>query len=92
MDSAGSDFSESLEEAQAYLLHPVLGARLIECAGIVAASQATTATQIFGDVDARKVRSSMSLFQRAAPDQPVFAEVLERHFGGLPDPATEALI
>jgi uncharacterized protein (DUF1810 family) len=82
----------SLDEARAYLAHPVLGPRLTECARIVAEAQDRTAEQIFGGLDAQKLRSSVTLFLRAAPDEPVFAEVLDRFFGGLPDPATDRLI
>jgi len=79
----------SLEEAGAYLGHRVLGPRLLECTGVVAASQQPSAEQIFGAVDARKLHSSMTLFLRAAPDQPLFAQVLDRYFAGIPDPATD---
>jgi uncharacterized protein (DUF1810 family) len=79
----------SLDEARAYLAHPVLGPRLRECAGIVAATTGRTAEQIFGAVDAMKVRSCMTLFHRAAPDEAVFGEVLDRFYDGRPDPATE---
>jgi uncharacterized protein (DUF1810 family) len=82
----------SLDEARAYLAHPVLGARLVECAGIVAATEGRTAEQIFGGVDALKLRSSATLFLRAAPGEPVFAQVLDRFFDGDPDPATDRLI
>ncbi len=82
----------SLDEARAYLAHPVLGPRLIECAGIVAGTEGRTAEQIFGEVDAMKLRSSATLFLRAAPEQPVFAEVLGRFFGGVPDPASDQLL
>ena len=82
----------SLDEARAYLAHPVLGPRLIECTGIVADTQGRTAEQIFGEIDAMKLRSSVTLFLRAAPGEPVFARVLARYFGGEPDPATERLI
>jgi uncharacterized protein (DUF1810 family) len=82
----------SLDEARAYLAHPVLGPRLIECAGIVAATQGRTAEQIFGEIDAMKLRSSVTLFLRAAPGEPVFAGVLTEYFDGEPDPATERLI
>jgi uncharacterized protein (DUF1810 family) len=82
----------SLDEARAYLAHPVLGPRLLECAGIVAATEGRTAEQIFGETDAMKLRSSATLFLRAAPQQPVFARVLGRFFGGAPDPATDRLI
>ncbi len=63
----------SLDEARAYLAHPVLGPRLIECARLVAGTRAQSAEQIFGSIDALKLRSSMTLFERAAPDEPAFA-------------------
>lgn len=82
----------ALAEARAYLDHPVLGPRLAECAGVVAALSGRTAEQIFGGVDALKLRSSMTLFLHAGPQQPAFRQVLDRYFGGVPDPATERLI
>ncbi|HEX5825661.1 MAG TPA: DUF1810 domain-containing protein [Candidatus Limnocylindrales bacterium] len=80
----------SLEEARAYLDHPVLGARLRQCAGIVLATTDRTALEIFGSTDAMKLRSSMTLFHRAAPAEPVFDQVLERYYDGRPDEATDA--
>jgi uncharacterized protein (DUF1810 family) len=82
----------SLAEARAYLAHPVLGARLVECAAILTGVSGRTAEQIFGEVDAMKLRSSMTLFMRAAPDEPVFRQVLDQYFGGMPDSATEQRI
>jgi uncharacterized protein (DUF1810 family) len=79
----------SLEEAKAYLQHPMLGPRLIECATIVASAQAGSAEQIFGSIDALKLRSSMTLFMRAEPGQGVFKQVLDRYFDGVADPATD---
>jgi uncharacterized protein (DUF1810 family) len=79
----------SLDEASAYLAHPVLGPRLIECASLVAETEGRTAEQIFGGIDALKLRSSMTLFLRAAPSEPVFSQVLSKYFGGVPDPATD---
>ena len=79
----------SLDEARAYLAHPVLGARLIECATILTALADRTAEQVFGEVDALKLRSSMTLFMHAAPREPVFGQVLGQYFGGEPDSATE---
>jgi uncharacterized protein (DUF1810 family) len=79
----------SLAEARAYLQHPVLGPRLVECATLVATSPAVSAENIFGTVDAVKLRSSMTLFHRANPDQPAFGEVLDRYFGGQADPETD---
>jgi len=79
----------SLAEARAYLAHPLLGRRLVECAEIVATSPAESAVAIFGPVDAMKLRSSMTLFRRADPAAAVFGEVLDRYFGGTSDPETE---
>jgi uncharacterized protein (DUF1810 family) len=79
----------SLEEARAYVRHPVLGPRLINCARIVAETQGRSAAQIFGDTDAQKLRSSMTLFERAASGDPVFQHVLDLYFGGEADPATD---
>jgi uncharacterized protein (DUF1810 family) len=79
----------SLEEAEAYLRHPVLGPRLLECARIVADGAEADPRAIFGATDAMKLRSSMTLFARAAPDEPVFRQVLDRCFDGAADPATE---
>jgi uncharacterized protein (DUF1810 family) len=81
-----------LAEAQAYLAHPVLGPRLAECAAIVGGLSGRTAEQIFGGIDALKLRSSMTLFLRAAPERPVFRQVLDQYFGGKPDPATDQRI
>ena len=82
----------SLDEAKAYLEHPVLGPRLRECAAIVAGIQGKSAERIFGDVDAVKLHSSMTLFTRAAPDEPLFRQVLDQYFGGRADSATDRLI
>jgi uncharacterized protein (DUF1810 family) len=77
-----------LAEAQAYLAHPVLGPRLVECAELVASHQGLSAQQIFGGIDAIKLRSSMTLFALADPDQTIFKQVIEQYFDG-PDPKTE---
>ena len=82
----------SLDEAKAYLGHPVLGPRLAECAGAVADLEGRTARQIFGDTDERKLHSSMTLFLRADPRQGVFQEVLAKYFDGMPDAATDQLL
>ena len=82
----------SLDEARAYLLHPVLGSRLRECAAIVAGTPGRTAVAIFGGIDAQKLHSSMTLFLRAAPDEPVFGQVLASYFDGVPDPGTDLLL
>jgi uncharacterized protein (DUF1810 family) len=82
----------SLQEARAYLAHPVLGPRLIECATILAGLRGRTAEQVFGDVDALKLCSCVTLFMHAAPGEPVFRQVLDQYFGGVPDSATEQRI
>jgi uncharacterized protein (DUF1810 family) len=80
----------SLAEAQAYLKHPVLGPRLVECCRLVNIIEGRTATEIFGYPDDLKFRSSLTLFARAAPGQSVFAEALAKYFGNEPDPSTLA--
>jgi uncharacterized protein (DUF1810 family) len=81
----------SLAEARAYVAHPVLGPRLREIAAVVAESP-PGAEEIFGGIDTMKLRSSMTLFRRAAPDEPVFQAVLDRHFAGQPDWMTEQML
>ena len=56
------------------------------------ATSGRSAEDILGGIDAVKLRSSMTLFHRAAPDEPVFRAVLDRFYGGRPDPATDALL
>jgi uncharacterized protein (DUF1810 family) len=80
----------SLDEARTYASHPVLGPRLVECARIVAGLTGRSAQEIFGPIDALKLRSSMTLFARAAPGTSVFRDVLDRYFGGEEDDATNA--
>ena len=82
----------SLEEARAYLAHPVLGDRLEQCARVLVDLHGRTADQIFGPVDAMKLRSSMTLFARAAAESPLFRDVLDRYCGGIADDATDALL
>lgn len=78
-----------LDEARAYLKHPVLGARLRQSAEVVLAVPDRTAEQVLGGIDAQKLRSSMTLFLRAAPDDHVFSRVLDRFFDGAADRATD---
>jgi uncharacterized protein (DUF1810 family) len=82
----------SLDEAKAYLAHPLLGVRLREVAAAILEGPGADAEQILGPIDAIKLRSSMTLFQRAAPGEPVFRAVLDRFFGGVEDPATVELL
>ena len=77
-----------LAEAQGYLAHPVLGPRLVECAEILASHSGFTAEHIFGGIDAVKLRSSMTLFAHADPEQAIFQQVIDQYFDG-PDPETE---
>lgn len=79
----------SLEEARAFLDHPVLGPRLRESARAIAAAPGQSADAVLGSVDAQKLKSSMTLFLRAAPDDPDFVEVLDRWFCGDVDEATD---
>jgi uncharacterized protein (DUF1810 family) len=79
----------SLDEARAYMADPVLGERLRECAGVVLGTKGRTANEIFGELDAMKVRSCMTLFVRAAPDEPLFQQVLDRYYDGIPDALTD---
>jgi uncharacterized protein (DUF1810 family) len=80
----------SLDEAKAYLAHPVLGERLRECARLALDVEGKSARQIFGSIDEMKFRSSMSLFARAAPDESLFQRCIDKYFGGGSDPATLA--
>jgi uncharacterized protein (DUF1810 family) len=77
-----------LAEAKAYLAHPVLGPRLIECAEILAAHRGLSAEQIFGGIDAMKLRSSMTLFANADPNEKIFKRVIDQYYDG-PDLETE---
>jgi uncharacterized protein (DUF1810 family) len=80
---------ESIDEARDYLRHPVLGPRLRECTSILLEAEERTAEQVLGVVDAMKLRSSMTLFHRAAPADPLFSAALDQFFGGQPDPETD---
>jgi len=82
-----------LDEARAYLDHDVLGPRLLECCrALLALDAGTTAEQVLGSVDTMKLRSSMTLFARADPDEQVFADVLDRYFEGTADERTIHLL
>ena len=83
---------DSWDEAVAYAAHPVLGARLRECASLVMGTCDRSAEDIFGAVDARKLQSSMTLFQAAAPEEPLFTEVLDKFYSGVPDPKTASTL
>ena len=77
-----------LEEARAYLAHPTLGRRLVECCRALTDLDTDDPVRVFGPVDAQKLRSSMTLFAHAAPDEPAFRAVLDHWFDGTEDDAT----
>ena len=80
----------SLAEARVYLDHPVLGLRLREAVGLMLRHAGTAPEAILGPVDAMKLRSCLTLFARAAPEEALFAQALAAFYGGAPDPATLA--
>lgn len=80
----------SLDEARAYLAHAELGPRLRRCTALVNAVEDRSALQIFGQPDDAKFRSCMTLFDKAADGDALFATALERFFDGRPDEATLA--
>src|SRR3569623_1860457 len=86
----------SLDEAQAYLRHPLLGDRLAQCSALVLASEGKSAAEIFGYPDELKYRSSMTLFARAALEEgkplSVLADCLRKYYGGHPDASTLAYL
>ena|ERR1700739_2274963 len=82
----------SLAEAQAYLDHDILGPRLRQCTHLVNSTEGRSVDDIFGWPDDLKVRSSMTLFARATPDNADFLRLLEKFYGGEEDPATVALL
>jgi uncharacterized protein (DUF1810 family) len=78
----------SIDEARAYLDHPVLGPRLTECTTLVNQVEGRTISDIFGFPDDAKFRSCITLFAHAALDNPVFKTALQKYFEGEEDPAT----
>ncbi len=83
---------KSEEEARQYLKHPVLGARLLECAKTVLDVQGRSASDIFGPPDDLKLRSSMTLFAQVSDPDSVFARVIDKYFHGKRDDKTLALL
>ena len=81
-----------LEEADAYLRHPVLGPRLIECAEAILAVEGRSAAEILGTPDDMKLRSCATLFARVSPPGSVFERILDRYYDGEPDPMTLRLL
>ena len=77
-----------LEEAREYYAHPVLGQRLREIIGALLALRGSDPVAVFGGIDSMKLKSSMTLFAVAAPDDPLFQQVLDKYYGGEQDVLT----
>jgi uncharacterized protein (DUF1810 family) len=75
----------SKDEAAAYWAHPLLGARLAECTRLMLSHPSLSALQILGPPDDLKFGSSMTLFEVAVPQEPLFGQAIERFFGGVRD-------
>ena len=74
-----------LEEAREYYAHPVLGQRLREISGALLELRGSDPVAVFGGIDSMKLKSSMTLFAVAAPDDPLFQQVLDKYYGGEQD-------
>lgn len=83
---------KSLAEAEAYLNHPVLGPRLVECAEAALSVEGRSANAIFGSPDDMKLRSCATLFARVAPAESVFHRLIDKYFQGRPDEKTLQLL
>jgi uncharacterized protein (DUF1810 family) len=83
---------KSREEAQAYLAHPILGPRLIECAEAALQVEGRSALQIFGSPDDMKLRSSATLFASVSPEGSVFHQIIDKYFDGKQDVRTVELL
>ena len=77
-----------LEEAREYYAHPVLGQRLREISGALLELRGSDPVAVFGGIDSMKLKSSMTLFAVAAPDDPLFRQVLDKYYGGEQDTLT----
>jgi uncharacterized protein (DUF1810 family) len=82
----------SIDEARAYLLHPMLGPRLRECVAAISASAGQSARDILGETDALKLRSSLTLFAAVSDGNDMFKDALMLFFDGIPDAPTLALL
>ena len=80
------------DEARAYLEHPVLGARLHQCCALLLEATGVSALDVFGEIDAMKLRSCLTLFEAVSPQTPIFKECLDRYFAGERDPLTKELL
>ena len=83
---------KSLDEARAYLDHPLIGARLVECAEAAMGIEGRSACQVFGSPDDMKLKSCATLFARVTPPDSVFARLLDKFFEGKPDGKTLGLL
>jgi uncharacterized protein (DUF1810 family) len=83
---------ESVAEARAYLAHPVLGPRLLECCGLLLQLPNDDIEDILGHPDDLKLRSCLTLFMAASPGQPVLRQCLDKFYGGEPDQRTVVLL
>jgi uncharacterized protein (DUF1810 family) len=83
---------KGIEEARAYLAHPVLGPRLRECAQAAVSCEGRSATEIFGSPDDLKLRSCATLFASISPPGSIFERLLEKYYGGEKDPKTLELL
>ena len=82
----------SLDEARAYWQHPLLGARLRRCVELLGRLPGSDPVPVLGAVDALKLRSCLTLFERAAPDEPLFGRLLAKYYAGARDAQTLALL
>ncbi len=82
----------SLDEARAYLSHPVLGPRLMESVHALLSLDGNDPVAVLGGIDAHKLQSSMTLFDQAAPQEPWFTAVLDRYYAGARDSATTSIL
>ena len=83
---------KTIEEAKEFLMHPILGKRLLECTNIIAEIENKTADEIFGYTDTIKLRSCMTLFNFFAPEHKVFAAVLKKYFNSKEDEQTLSIL
>lgn len=82
----------SIDEARAYLAHQVLGPRLLESVHALLNLQGSDPVAVLGGIDARKLQSSMTLFDRAGPQEPWFRALLDRYYAGAEDEATTSIL
>ncbi|PIF60124.1 DUF1810 domain-containing protein [Flavobacterium sp. 2] len=91
-DTANLYAIADLKEASEFLDHPILGKHLIEISELLLTFKRKSADGILGDLDARKLRSSMTLFSMTENTNPIFQEILDAFFSGESDPLTISII